>query len=76
MVELAQLGPALRLLRQYSRLKQEELAQRAGITRAMVSAFERSHRLPAVRSLVAILNALDANFGKLHRALEDAERRS
>lgn len=76
MVDLAQLGPALRLLRQLSRLKQEELARRAGITRAMVSAFERGHRLPAVRSLVSLLNALDADFGKLHRALEDAAQRS
>jgi len=76
MVELARLGPALRLLRQYRRMRQNEMARRAGITRSMASAYECGSRLPSVRSLVSVLNALNADFGTLHRALEEAERRS
>ena len=68
------LGPALRLLRRHRRLVQRELAERAGVTVAMVSAYERGRRLPSVRTLLLLLAALGADFGSLHKAIEHIER--
>jgi len=76
MVDATQIGPAIRLLRKYRLLKQNEMARRAGITRAMASAYERGKRLPSLRTLVAVLNALGADFGTLHQALKKVDRRS
>jgi len=70
MVELERLGPALRFLRRRKGLRQCDVADRAGVTRAMLSAFERGARVPSLRSLAAVLNAQDLDLGLLHRAME------
>lgn len=67
MLDLAHLGPALRRLRQYRDIHQRELAHAAGITKAMVSAYERGRRRPSLVTLARILNAANADFGVLQR---------
>jgi transcriptional regulator with XRE-family HTH domain len=68
------LGPALRLMRQRREMKQRRVAELAGITPAMLSAFELRRRLPSVRTLSSILDALDARVLDLGRAVQHVER--
>lgn len=63
------LGPALRRLRVHRDLKQYETAAAAGITKAMLSAYETGKRRPSLKTLGRLLEALDADLGDLHQAL-------
>ena len=71
---LAGLGPALRRLRMHRGLRQYEAARAAGVTKAMLSAYETGKRNPSIRTLDGLLAALDASLGDLHLALV-ADRR-
>jgi len=73
-VQARHIGPALRRLRQRRRLRQWQLAKRAGVTKAMVSSYERGRRLPSLRTLLLLLAALGADFGVLQRAIDNVER--
>lgn len=55
-------GPALRRIRQHRQLTQRALAKRAGVTPAMVSAYERGKRLPSLRTLVLLVEALEVRL--------------
>lgn len=66
---LTGLGAALRRLRVHRDLKQFETAEAAGITKAMLSAYETGKRRPSLKTLGRLLDALDADLGDLHRAL-------
>lgn len=70
------IGPALRLMRVRRRLRQTEVARRATITRAMLSMYENGHRLPSIRSLSKVLDALDAALLDLARAVESVKLRT
>lgn len=63
------LGQALRYLRLRLHKKQYEIADAAGITRAMLCAYERGSREPSVTTLGKILEALGADLVTLHRAM-------
>lgn len=73
---LSGLGPALRRLRMHRGLRQFETAAAAGITKAMLSAYENGKRRPSLKTLDQILAALAADLGDLHHAiaLERRER--
>jgi transcriptional regulator with XRE-family HTH domain len=71
---LSGLGPALRRLRMHRGLRQFETAAAAGITKAMLSAYENGKRRPSLKTLDQILAALAADLGDLHHALA-VERR-
>jgi transcriptional regulator with XRE-family HTH domain len=58
-------GAALRAIRESRKLLQREAAERMGITRSMLSMYERGHTQPTVATLERILAALDANLGTL-----------
>ncbi len=63
------IGRALRLLRLRSGRRQFEVAAAAEITKAMLSAYETGKRQPSLKTLGALLDALDADLADLHRAL-------
>ncbi|HEX2253044.1 MAG TPA: helix-turn-helix transcriptional regulator [Thermoanaerobaculia bacterium] len=63
-------GPAMRVIRRSKGLTQKDVAERAGVTRAMLSAYERGHRRPSLKTLVRILGALDVTLAELGRAVE------
>lgn len=67
------LGPALRLMRERRDMRQCDLAGRARITKAMLSAYERRRRLPSLRTLSKLLDALDARLLDLGRTVEEVE---
>lgn len=69
-MRVEEVGPALRCLRQLRDLKQYEVARRAGITKAMLSAYERGQRLPSLRSMFRVLDALGAHLAHVERAAQ------
>jgi transcriptional regulator with XRE-family HTH domain len=68
----AGLGPALRLLRQRRGLTQQQIADKAGITKAMMSAYEVGKYFPAVETLSRLLRSLECDLRGLHDAMEEA----
>jgi transcriptional regulator with XRE-family HTH domain len=62
-------GRALRLLRLRRGRRQFQIEAQAGITKAMLSAYETGKRQPSLRTLGSLLDALEADLADLHRAL-------
>ncbi|HEV2855664.1 MAG TPA: helix-turn-helix transcriptional regulator [Thermoanaerobaculia bacterium] len=65
-------GAALRLLRTRRRLKQWEVAEKAGMTKAMLSSYETGKVTPTLQSLITIFEALETDFFGFQDALEAA----
>lgn len=63
------LGPALRWLRWRRHRTQRDVAGSAGITRAMLSAYETGRQLPSLDSLGRLLVTLGLDLTDLHQAL-------
>jgi len=64
------LGEALKWLRNRRGWPQKQLAAAAGITKGMVSGYERGHQKPTLPTVEKILTALGADFCDLHCAFE------
>jgi len=64
------LGKALRWLRDRQGKRQYQIADSAGITKAMLSAYETGKQKPALDTLEKILLALDCELDDLHNALQ------
>jgi transcriptional regulator with XRE-family HTH domain len=67
-------GVALRLLRTRRRLKQWEVAEKAGMTKAMLSSYETGKVTPTLQSLITLFEALDTDFFGFQDALEAVDR--
>ena len=63
------LGKALRWIRQRQGKKQYEVAEAAGITKAMLSSYENGKQRPALDTLERILDALGIDLDYLAHAL-------
>lgn len=63
------IGVALRLIRVQREMEGREVAERAGITPSMLSAYEGGRQLPSLVTLNKILTALSSDFKTLHEAL-------
>jgi len=68
------LGVAIKLLRTRAGLSTGELADKAVMTKAQISKYERSHQRPALDSLERIMTALGIDLFDLATVLEDVER--
>jgi len=64
------LGRALRWLREKRGEKQYEIAESAGITKAMLSAYETEKQRPTIDTLEKILTALEIDLGDLFDTLQ------
>jgi transcriptional regulator with XRE-family HTH domain len=64
------LGEALKLLRSRRGWPQKQVAALAGITRGMVSSYEKGRQTPILITLERLLKALDADLCDLYCALE------
>jgi transcriptional regulator with XRE-family HTH domain len=64
------LGLAFRFLRTSRHLKQQDVAERAGITPSMLSGYENGRKQPTLVSLEKILEAMDCTLRDLVTALE------
>ena len=63
--DAAAFGAALRAVRERRGLRQQELAELAGLTAPQVSSFESGARMPTVRTLRRLAAALDASLDSL-----------
>lgn len=72
----AGLGKALRWLREKRGLRQYEVARAAGITKAMLSAYETGKQRPSLESLEKVLGALGSDLTSLVRALDHVNERA
>jgi len=70
----AGLGPALRRLRLRQGASQRQVAEAAGLTRPMISAYERGLTQPSVTTLGRLLDALEVTLGELEEALGEPRR--
>jgi transcriptional regulator with XRE-family HTH domain len=66
----AHLGEALKLLRTRRGWPQKQVAAMAGITRGMVSSYEKGKQTPTLVTLEKILKALEADLCDLYCAFE------
>src|SRR5215212_1170511 len=69
------LGRALRWLRDRQAKRQYQVAESAGITKAMLSAYETGKQKPSLDTLEKILAALDGDLNDLHNALQIVNER-
>jgi transcriptional regulator with XRE-family HTH domain len=69
------LGRALRWLRDRQAKRQYQVADAAGITKAMLSAYETGKQKPSLETLEKILTALDGDLNDLHNALQIVNER-
>lgn len=58
-------GPLVRVLREASGLTQDQLAERAGISKGYLSHVERGDRMPRQANIYALATALDVPVGLL-----------
>lgn len=70
------LPEALRLLRHRAGLRQNELAERARVTKPMMSAYETGTKRPTTETLDKILDALGEDVTGLGQALRSVQRAS
>lgn len=75
MSEFNGIGKALKLLRSRGGLKQKELAERAGITPAMISNYETEKAMPQIPTVESLLEALGNDRFDLLNALEEVNQR-
>jgi transcriptional regulator with XRE-family HTH domain len=64
------LGQALRWLRERQARKQYRVADSAGITKGMLSAYETGRQRPSLESLEKLLETLGCDLNDLHNALQ------
>lgn len=64
------LGKALRWLRARQDRRQYQVAEAAGVTKAMLSAYETEKQRPSLETLEKILDGLGVTLGDLHQALK------
>lgn len=69
------LGRALRWLRDRQGKRQYQVADAAGITKAMLSAYETGKQKPSLETLEKILAALECDLNDLHNALQIVNER-
>ena len=69
------LGRALRWLRDRQGKRQYQVADAAGITKAMLSAYETGKQKPSLDTLEKILDALDCSLNDLHNSLQIVNER-
>jgi transcriptional regulator with XRE-family HTH domain len=69
------LGRALRWLRDRQGKRQYQVADAAGITKAMLSAYETGKQKPSLETLEKILVALDCDLNDLHNSLQIVNER-
>ena len=69
------LGRAIRWLRDRQGKRQYQVADAAGITKAMLSAYETGKQKPSLDTLEKILVALDCNLNDLHNSLQIVNER-
>ncbi|MEM9290275.1 MAG: helix-turn-helix transcriptional regulator [Acidobacteriota bacterium] len=74
MLDFSNIGQALRKLRQARKLKQSEVAETAGITSPMLSAYETGKQRPSFSTIDKILVALGCSADDLTDAMRQEQQ--
>lgn len=69
------LGRAVRWLRERQGKKQYLVAETAGVTKGMLSAYETGRQKPSLETLEKLLTALDCDLHDLHNAIQIVSER-
>jgi len=69
---LRYVGPGLRTLRELRGYTVRGLAERVGVTAAMISRYEGRHGYPSLRTVFDVLTALEVDLHVFQRAMEAA----
>lgn len=57
-MKIETIGANIRMVRLQKKLRQEDLAEKAGLTPNYIGAIERGEKVPSLEALIAIMNAL------------------
>ena len=76
MSSFQELGKALRWIRDKQGKKQYQVADDAGVTKAMLSAYETGKQKPSIETLEKILDALHVDLADLFNALQIVNERT
>src|SRR5437588_11258988 len=68
-------GHALARLREAAGLRQYAVAEKAKVTKAMVSSYETGKVYPTIPTLLALLRAAGSDFSDLQRSIDDGLER-
>ena len=60
-MELDTIGKNIRKFRQQTKLRQEDLAEKTGLSPNYVGMVERGEKIPALETFIKIINALDVS---------------
>lgn len=60
-MEFASIGRNIRRFRLERKLRQEDLAERAGLSANYIGMVERAEKIPSLEAFIAILNALEVS---------------
>lgn len=71
--DMKHLGKALVYLRSRREMTATEVSERSGVTKAMLSGYERSLNHPSIETLAKILHGMGADFAQLDDALAIAQ---
>lgn len=71
--DMNHLGKALVYLRNRREMTATEVSERSGVTKAMLSGYERSLNHPSIETLAKILHGMGADFTELDDALAIAQ---
>lgn len=71
LVDLLLVPRALRQIREATGLRQVDVSERSGLTKAMVSAYEGGKLLPSLPSLSSYLDAIGCDLGDLQEAVDE-----
>jgi transcriptional regulator with XRE-family HTH domain len=70
-VDLLLVPKALKRVREATGLRQIDVSERSGLSKAMVSAYEGGKSLPSLPSLSAYLSAIGRDLGDLQEAVDE-----
>jgi len=71
LIDLLFVPQALKRVREAAGLRQVDISERSGLTRAMVSAYEGGKLLPSLPSLSAYLDAMGCDLADLQEAVNE-----
>lgn len=69
----APIGPALRVLREKCRQRQNAVAKRVGLHPSSLRAYDRGRRIPSRPTIARLLLVLDVRWSDLARAIREVE---
>ena len=75
-MKLATIGKNVRKYRLMKKLRQEDLAEKAGLTTNYIGMVERGEKIPSLETFIKILNALGVSADRIYEVLDTLIKQS